>query len=410
MGESEPKPGEHEIVCPFCALLCDDLEVAVEGDRVAVVGKGCGRAREAFARPLPEDLGPRVRGEPVDPESALARAAELLAGARLPLFAGLEADLAGLRAVVALAERTGGVVDPMAGEGVRAQLLAVERAGWVTGTLAEARNRPDLVLLVGDGWRTAAPRLVERVLLPATRLDDRPRRILQLGGALPEEAVIEHLPCTDAALADRVALLRALLRGRTIAAPDPLTELAAAIRAASYRLLVWSAGTLPKPSLTLHHLTALTRELNTEGRAIGLPLGSSPGPLTARQLLLWQAGVPEPVSYADGAPEHDPVRWSGERLLAEGGADLLLWVDAFGVRPSPVVNLPTVVLSRPGQPAIETAEVVFRVATPGLDHSGDLYRTDPVVALRARGLRRVPLPTVADVLVAIGERLASPRI
>lgn len=410
MSGSEPRPVEREIVCPFCALLCDDLEVAVEGDRLAVVGKGCGRAREAFSRPLPEDLGPRVRGQPVDPEAALARAAELLTGARLPLFAGLEADLAGLRAVVALAERIGGVVDPMVGEGARAQLLAVGRAGWVTGTLAEARNRPDLVLLVGDGWRTAAPRLVERVLLPATRLDDRPRRILQLGGAPPEEAAIEHLPCSDADLAYRLALLRAMLRGRTVAAPEPLAALAAAIRAASYRLLVWSAGTLPQPTLTLHHLAALTRELNAEGRAIGLPLGSSPGPSTARQLLLWQAGVPEPVSYADGAPDHDPVRWSGERLLAEGGTDLLLWVDAFGMRPPPVTTVPNVLLSRPGQPATRTAEVVFRVATPGLDHSADLYRTDPVVALRARGLRRTPLPTVADVLVAIGERLASPRI
>lgn len=410
MSGSEPGRIEREVVCPFCALLCDDLEVAVEGERLAVVGKGCARAREAFADSLPEDLRPCVRVEPVDPETALARAAELLAAARLPLFAGLEADLAGLRAVVALAERTGGVVDPVVGEGARAQLLAVERAGWVTGTLAEARNRPDLVLLLGDGWRTAAPRLVERVLLPAARLDDRPRRIFQLGGAPPEEAAIEHLPCSDAALADRVSLLRAMLRGRTVAAPEPLAELAAAIRAASYRLLVWSASTLPQPTLTLHHLAALTRELNAEGRAIGLPLGSSPGPLTARQLLLWQAGVPEPVSYADGAPEHDPWRWSGERLLAEGGTDLLLWVDAFGSRPPPVTTVPTVLLSRPGQPATGTTEVTLPVATPGLDHAGDLYRTDPVVALRARDLRRTPLPTVAEVLEAIGKRLAAPSI
>jgi formylmethanofuran dehydrogenase subunit B len=55
--------------------------------------------------------------------------------------------------------------------------------------------------------------------------------------------------------------------------------------------------------------------------------------------------------------------------------------------------------------------VAFPIATPGLDHPGDLYRTDPVVALRSRGLRRTAaLPTVAAVLVAIGERLPPPRI
>lgn len=410
MSGSEPRRIEREVVCPFCALLCDDLEVVIEGDRLEVVGKGCGRAVEAFARPLPGDYRPRVRGEPNDEGTVLARAAELLTGARLPLFAGLETDLAGLRAAVALAERTGGIVDPMAGEGARAQLLVVQRSGWVTGTLAEARNRPDFVLLLGDGWRSAAPRFIERVLLPAVRFDDRPRRIVQLGGARPDEVAIEHLPCTDDVLADRVALMRSILQGRPVPAPEPLRALADAIRAASYRLLVWAAGSLPKPVIVLHHLAALTRELNAEGRAIGLPLGPSPGPLTARQLLLWQAGVPDPVGYVDGAPQHDPFCWSGARLLAERAIDLLVWIDAFGSRPPPATPVPTILLSRAGVPTTGTAEVVFRVATPGLDHSGDLYRTDPVVALRARGLRCTPLPTVADVLAAIGERLAPPRI
>jgi formylmethanofuran dehydrogenase subunit B len=407
---SEPRRIEREVVCPFCALLCDDLEVAVEGDRLAVASKGCARAIEAFARPLPDDLRPRLRGEPVELETALVRAAELLAAARLPLLAGLEADLAGLRAAVALAERTGGVLDPMTGEGTRAQLRAVERAGWVTGTLAEGRNRPDFVLLLSDGWRTTAPRLAERVLFPAVRLDDRPRRLVQLGGAPPEEPAIEHLPCSAAELPDRIALLRALLRGRSIAAPEPWRDLAAAIRAASYRLLVWSIGTLPEPTLLALHAAALTRELNADGRAIGLPLAAAPGAVTARQLLLWQAGVPDPVSYADGAPDHDPQRWSAERLLEEGAADLFVWIDAFGTRPPPVTTVPTVLVSRPGSPVPDTAEVKFPVATPGLDHPGDLYRTDPVVALRSRSLRRTALPTVAAVLAAIGDRLPPPRI
>ncbi|MCS6877818.1 MAG: formylmethanofuran dehydrogenase [Geminicoccaceae bacterium] len=399
---------EREVVCPFCALLCDDLEVAVEGERLAVRDKGCARAREAFARPLPEDRRPRLRGEPVPLEAAAGRAAELLGSAGLPLFAGLEADLAGLRAVVALAERTGGVVDPMTGEGARAQLRAVQRSGWVAGTLAEARNRPDLVLLVGDGWRAAAPRLFERVLAPAARLDERPRRLLQLGGAPPREPEIEHLPCPEAALAEQVALLRALLRDRPVAAPESLRALADAIRTASYRLLLWATESLPAPAVLVHHLAALSRELNARGRAVALPLASSPGPVTARQLLLWQTGVPDPVGFADGAPEQDPVRWAGERLLAEKAADLLVWIDVSGFRPPPVVSVPAVLLIRAGIDPPFVPEVLIPIATPGLDHPGDLYRTDTVVALRARGLRRTALPSAAEVLAAIAGALPDP--
>lgn len=405
-----PRAIEREIVCPFCALLCDDLEVAGEEGRLAVTSRGCPRAVEAFARPLPEDRRARVAGEPVPLEAALERAAELLATARLPLLAGLEADLAGLRAAVALAERIGAVVDPLAGEGPSAQLAVVQRTGWVVGTLAEARNRPDLVLLVGEGWRTLAPRLAERVLFPPERLDERPRRIVQLGGAPPSEPQIEHLPGEGPALLDRVARLRALLQDRPVPAEEPLRRLAEAVRAASYRLLVWSASSLPEPEPLLHHLAALTRELNARGRAIGLPLAASPGPATAQQVLLWQAGVPAPVSFADGAPNHDPARWAGGRLLACGAVDLLLWIDAFGLRPPPTSSAPVIRLVRPG-PAPVAADagpvpaVSIPVATPGLDHAGDLFRTDSVVALRARGLRRSDLPSVASVLEALAARL-----
>lgn len=394
------------VLCPFCALLCDDLAVAVEGERLEVIERGCARAVSAFATPVPADPRPQVAGEPVSFKVALARAAELLRTARLPLFAGLEADLTGLRAVVALAERTGGVVDAMAGEGARAQLLAVARAGWVATTLAEARNRPDLVLLVGDSWRETAPRLFERVLLPAQRLARSPRRILQLGGAPPAEAAITHLPVPEERLGEVLAAVRALLRGRAMAPSEPACALIEALRAASYRLLVWTPTTLPSPVLTLHHLTALTRELNAQGRAAGLALAASPGAATARQLLLWQAGVPDPLSFADGAPEHDPFRWSGTRLLAEGGADLLLWIDALGTRLLPVSSVPVIALVRPGCAPSPPPAVMIPVATPGLDHAGDFFRTDSVVALRARPLRTGSLPSVAEVLATLMDALA----
>ena len=47
---------------------------------------------------------------------------------------------------LALAERTGGIVDHAGSRGLMANLRAQQDGGWVTATLAEIRNRADLVL------------------------------------------------------------------------------------------------------------------------------------------------------------------------------------------------------------------------------------------------------------------------
>jgi len=87
----------------------------------------------------------------------------------------------------------------------------------------------------------------------------------------------------------------------------------------------------------------------------------------------------------------------------------MLWIDASGLRPPPPTPVPTILLAPPDGSAAERAggepAVWLPVGTAGLDHAGDLYRTDRVVALRARALRRTGLASVAELLGALAERL-----
>ena len=53
------RPGEHgashtydNVTCPFCGLLCDDLQVTRTGSTLKV-SNGCPRATAGFQRPLP---------------------------------------------------------------------------------------------------------------------------------------------------------------------------------------------------------------------------------------------------------------------------------------------------------------------------------------------------------------------
>ena len=403
-----------EVVCPFCSLGCDDLEVAVTGTTARLVGPGCPSAAAGFGRAL-GDTTPTVAGTPTSLDAATARAAELLARSALPLFAGLGTDVSGMRAALALAERTGGILDHAGAGGLLANVRAWQDGGTVTTTLAEVRNRADLILVVATDVTAVASRFSERCLAPTTGLFGRlARRLVHLGPGRPLPGA-EVLPCPADRVAEALAALRALAAGHRISAETAggiatadLAALAQRLQAATYPVIVWAARDLP-PShldLTVGAIAGLLRDLNAKTRCCGLPLTGPDNIVGTNQVCAWQTGLPLRTSLASGAPDHDPVRWATGALLHT--ADCLVWISTLGKQPPPAWQGPAIALVWPGQPVPAGAEVVIPVGTPGLDHAGSVYRTDGVVALPVRKLRDAGLPAAAQVLDAIGTRLETP--
>ena len=77
--------------------------------------------------------------------TAVKHAAKLISKAKLPLYGGLATDVEGMRAVLALAERSGGVVDHALSEGAIPQLQdrAVDRLDHVDPDRgAQSRRSP----------------------------------------------------------------------------------------------------------------------------------------------------------------------------------------------------------------------------------------------------------------------------
>lgn len=399
----------RDVACPFCSLACDDLAVEAGEGTLRVAPGTCPIAEREFARPAPP-ASPTLDGAPVTLEAAVARAADLLARARLPLFAGLGTDLAGAREVLALAERTGGVVDHAGAAGLMANLRVLQDSGWVTTTLAEIRNRADLLLFVATDASEIAPRFLERcVAIADTLFGPIERELFYLGDGLrpPPGAASAVLACPPERLAGTLATLRALVAGAAPGtAPPELAALAARLRAARYPVIVWAAANLPgrHADLLVGALAGLLQHLNATRRGAGLPLAGPGNVIGVNQACAWQTGVPLRTSFAAGVPDHDPARWGAARLLAAGAADALVWVASLRELPLPAHRPPTVALVRAGDPP-PAAEVVIPVGVPGLDHAGSVYRTDSVVAVPLRRLRDPVAPSVAAVLAAIRERL-----
>ncbi len=393
-------------VCPFCSLLCDDLEVLVAGTRLRVLAPDCPQAAAGFAASATPRV--RIRGRPADYREAVAEAARLLAASRLPLFAGLGCEGSGMRAALALARATGAVLDHLHGDTLFANLRPMARQGWVTATLAEIRNRADLLLFFGTDGRRLAPRLHERLRIPRPGV-----RLIYLGEDLEPGPGGEFLPCPRARLHDFAAALRARLRGRRVAADGEerrrLDDLAGALRAARYAVIVWAAGAFPAATaeLTVAGLAGLLRDLNATTRAVGLPLAAGDGLSCANTVTLWQTGVPLRTRLAPDGPEHEPRLWRGATLCEARRVDALLWISALSPIPPPGTDLPTIALLHPDAQSARPAAVEIAVGVPGLDHGGFLDRTDGVVSLPLKGLRSSPLPPVARVLDDIRAALAA---
>ena len=414
-----------EVPSPFCGIGTDDLTIRVDGVSLKVIENGCAVNTPAFEQAI-TDTSPRVNGQEVSLDVAITAAAALLKDTRLPVIGGCATDVNGMRGLLALADRSGAVVDNMNFTGARNNFLALQDSGWMNTTLAEVKNRCDVFLVVGTDLEAFAPRFFERYLWnqEAMFLDDTSvREIIYLGKSptgsaskSPTGKQAQVLPCATEDLPEVIAVLRALVKGQPITATAvcgiavaELQVLADKFKAAKYSVVTWAAGALAyaQAELTVQQLSEMIKDLNNQNtRCSGLPLAGKEGDQTANQVCGWTTGYPARTRFSAGYPEYDPFLNDTNLLLANGEADALVWVQAFNSKSvPPETTLPTIVVARSGMVFTKEPEVFIPIGTPGIDHVGHAYRMDNVVAIRLKKLRDSGLPSTADVLNAIEQAL-----
>ena len=406
----------ENVTDPFCGTLPDDLVVERTDKGLKVLKHGSAKSVAGLERKLPPSSS-----KVVSLDAASKQAAKLISKSWLPLFGGLATDVEGMRAVLALADRTGGIVDHALSEAQYHNLKIMQTTGWTTTTLTETRNRADLFIIAGSDIHKFHPRFFERIVSPPDSMFHvtAPKRTaVFIGKGLDRSGAkgsrigeVVTLACPDEQAGDVVALLRARLRGFRVKPPKnsgvtlaEIDALADRCRNAKYGVVVWAPPGLnfPFAELAVEQFTGLVKDLNLTTRFAGLSLGGAEGAATAAAVCAWQSGYPLRVSYASGAPDYDPYCWDIARMLKEGEGDLLVWIAAISPDfAPPQTKVPTIVLGTPGLKLDHEPALFIPVGTPGLDHAGRLVRVDNVVSLPLKDLGRSDLPPVAHVLSAI---------
>jgi formylmethanofuran dehydrogenase subunit B len=317
-----------------------------------------------------------IDGRPVELEAACAEAARMLQQSRLPIIAGLATDVAGARAAIALAQRTGAVVDHMHSEALLHVLDVVRDAGIMTTTPTEARLRADVLLLVGP-----LPADALRPLLSATP-DTGDRTIIWLcpGRAATRDiasaAKVQGVGRQPDDLPAVLAALRATIAGRPVTgapvAAKSLANLAAQLQSARFGVALWSAAALD--ALTSEMLCGLIKDVNAQTRFSGLPLPPGDNALGVLQVCAWASALPPRIGFARGVAEHDPWRFDARRLVDSGEADCALWISAYRPAPPPWSrDVPTIALTADDANFAHRPRVHVTVGRPGIDHDAVEY-------------------------------------
>lgn len=418
-----------EVPSPFCGIGSDDLTVQVKGVTLKVTENGCRINTPAFEQAITQ-TSPRVQGKEVSLKVAVEHTGEILKRANQPVIGGCATDVAGMRALLALADRSGAVVDSSGFSADKNNFLAMQTSGWMNTTLAEIKNRCDLLLIIGCDLETFAPRFFSSYLWNTNSLfieNTSTRQVIYIGKApsgnastSPNNTKAQVLECSNTDLPEVVAVLRALIKNRTIMtnqvgglAVADLQKIADKLKKSSYGVVVWDAATLAfaQAELTIQSICQLVKDVNICGtRCSGFPLGGKEGGQTANQVCGWQTGYPARISFSSAIPKYDPWLYNSKQMLDNDEVDAFVWVQAFNVNVLPPAiktqkQTKQIVVARSGMVFVNEPEVFIPIGTPGIDHSGYTYRLDNVVAIRLKKLRTSGLPSTAQVLSSIEQAL-----
>ncbi len=409
----------HEVACPFCGIVCDDLVVRNENDQLKITENGCPRAIAGFEKPEIK-RSPSIKGKSVSLEQAIAETHRIIKQSSTPLIAGLGSDAGGIRQLMHLADLSGAVMDHMHGNALTRNTLVLQDLGWITTTMTEIRNRADLVIFAGTDAGNY-PRFFERAIWNKKsqfNLKQSDRQIVYIGDDLDTRAGVSPtgkrptvIKCKNEEINEILATMHSMISGASVDVNEVagvkvkiLKELAERMKAARYGVFIWSPGELaiPHAELTIQSMTELAKYLTRITRFAGFSLGGNDGAITANSICAWQSGYPLRVNFNKGFPDYDPNRYTTSSVLKNKAVDAMLWVSTFNneIKP-PRASIPTIVLGTPDTRLDFKPDVYIPVATPGVDHSGQLFRTDSVVALPLKKLRNSHYASVASVIKQI---------
>ncbi|MCA9200977.1 MAG: formylmethanofuran dehydrogenase subunit B [Planctomycetales bacterium] len=416
----------------MCGCVCDDLQLDIHDNAIASVQNGCSLSEPWFAESFQltkSAAAVQVNGRPVDFETGLQRATELLRSSRSPLVYGLSrSSTPGQRQAVRLADAIGAVIDTTASTCHAPSIMALQAVGESTCSLGEVKNRSDLVVYWGSNPMKSHPRHMEKYVEAAGMWvpNGRTDRHLMVIDTKPTEtseladSFIQVAPGRDFEL---MAALRMVLQGQELTGSEiarvevaEIQEMARRFKECQYGVIFFGLGITRcgVPHANVEMLLRLVTDLNRYTRFVVRRMRIPGDVAGADSVLCWQTGFPFSVSLNRAYPRYNPGEYSANPLLERQEADVAVLVGTEGVNKLSLAaqanlqSIPTIVLDYPNVSLPFEPTVLFRTGVYGLHYHGTAYRMDEM-PIPLKACLSTDLPSDHYVLAAIRSNLQETR-
>jgi len=421
----------RDVICPFCACLCDDLDVHVEEGKVTAVDNACDLGSHKFLTDH-RMKGPVRRTasgwQEITLEEAIAETVELLSNAERPLLYGWsstcgEAQSAGVH----LAERVGGVIDATTSVCHGPSILAIQEVGHPGCTLGQVKNRANVVVYWGCNPMHAHPRHLSRYTTYAdgffvrNAFKERKVIVADVRGTDSTNVADEFIrlqPGGDYAV---LGALRAIVRGKGDVVPEEvagvsreqLFRIADLCKSARYGAFFFGMGLTQTAGKykNVRNAIELVDELSRHTKWTLTPMRGHFNVYGFNEVCTWMTGYPFAVDFARGMAFYNPGETTAVDILARKECDMCLVVAS-----DPAAHFPAEAVEHLGSipvvqldpfPNLTTAfsRIQIPVAVSGIDAEGTAYRMDGV-PLRLRKVLDRGYPEDAMILKEITRRIA----
>jgi formylmethanofuran dehydrogenase subunit B len=395
------------IVCPVCGASCDDIQVGLSGDKIAVKNAckmGNAKFQEIVSshrirQPLLREKG-IVRPAPW--EKAIEKAAKILAAAKRPLiFMGSETSCEAMEVGLHLGEFLGAVVDSNSTVCHGPTAMGIQEAGRVGATAGQSKSRADLAVYWGSNPLESMPRHMSRyAVYPRgywTRRGRFDRTIITVD---PRESItaqnsdlhIKLHPNTDYEL---LSALLTLLHGKR---PHPsvekvtgvsivqMEEMLAMMKGCNFGAIYVGLGIASSYGKHRNAEAAfnLVKELNAHTKFVIGALRGHCNVAGFNQIASYLYGYPFGLDFARGYPRYNPGEYTAVDLLREKDVDAALIVSADLVSHFPascaeyMAEIPVACIDIAPCPTTMIADVVLPGVIDAMECDGTFYRLDDV--------------------------------
>ena len=126
--------------CPFCSLLCDDIQLEVKENTLKPLNSKCSILINSLKKKINEQFS-IINGKKKNISQAINELSFLIKKSKSTLFAGMGTDIKGTRAALDIIDKYKCIIDHFSSDTYVKNLKSMQETGGFFLTLSELKNR-----------------------------------------------------------------------------------------------------------------------------------------------------------------------------------------------------------------------------------------------------------------------------